>query len=491
MTSNIFMNTPIRYKIIITISWFISLVLFFISPADVSSGFMSFSLLNVAICTFVFFLYHKHIYKKITYVSLTFLFVISMIITHFQIAIAHVIGFEIDNDLFFNFIWADSKIGNLSIAVSSLGLISFYLGHVFTERKKQIKITEINHIYNYGYLLQLLTFLSIIFYFLFFITSGSYKYGNYAAGDQLTISNYFFNIFNICIKSALIIKMYLLNFETNKIHNLKDYILFIGIPLSCIVLWHIFFSIYIGDRGPVIIFGVLYFGLYLIRIFNKKYNLILLSAFFFMSILFSVLGASRSRVGNESFSSKINSSDYESRYSTNFSQDNMLGLSTLELALSARCLNHTIANVPSNYDYKYGLYQLKQVLAGVPFLVGFLNEYVINGKEEEASSADFVTFLIQGKNSNYGDATTPVADLYLDFGAIGVLFGFFIFGCFAKRSDLIILFGGHTSLLNWIFIMFYWTGAIYLGRASFLYYFQTAIQVYLFIVILNSLKRLK
>ena len=115
--------------------------------------------------------------------------------------------------------------------------------------------------------------------------------------------------------------------------------------------------------------------------------------------LFSILGASRSRFDRHHLF-QVSSSNYESRYSTNFSQTNLPGLSTLELALSVRCLNHAVSNVPSNYDYQYGLYQIKQVFASVPFFIGTLEaSNLINSKKEESSS-DFITFLIQVKILN-------------------------------------------------------------------------------------------
>ena len=45
----------------------------------------------------------------------------------------------------------------------------------------------------------------------------------------------------------------------------------------------------------------------------------------------------------------------------------MPGLSTLELALSVRCLNHSVANVPKNYDYKYGCISIKTSLGFCTF----------------------------------------------------------------------------------------------------------------------------
>ena len=484
-------HTPNKYKIIIALCWLISIYLFFNSPENLNKTYMSFSLLNLLISTLFFFFYLNHIFKKLIFTSLTFLFVTSMIITHFQVGTSHVFGYEIINEWFYNFVWGNYKTGNLALSIASLGLTSFYLGHVFKTKIKIRKIKDINYARKYEPLIEIVTFFTIVFYILFFITSGSYKYGNYYAGDQLEVSNYFLGFFRMLIKTALILKMYLLYPMINKISNIREYISFIGVPLSIIVLWHVLFSIFVGDRGPVIVFGILYFGLYFTRFIKKRYNLIILLFFFIISISFSILGDSRTRIGNESFLSKITNSDYESRYSTYFSQENMPGLSTLELALSIRSLNHSVANVPSNFDYKYGEYQLKQVLASVPFLVGFLDNYIIKGKKSEASSADFITFLIQGENPKYGDATTPVADLYLDFGPIGVLFGFFIFGRWVKRTAIIINFLEHTGLFNWIFIMIFWSGAIYLGRATFLYYFQTAIQIYFSILIMNSLLMLR
>jgi hypothetical protein len=482
------MKTKRFYKIVVLISWIFSLILFINAPSVINVRFMTLTLLNVIICSLFFFLYQKNTYKNFFYLSITSLFIISLFITHFQISIVHIYGFEIDNKAFNNFIWGDTSKANLSLSISSIALISFYFGHVFNEKRTISKSLNIELNNKYVRTINILTFLSIIFYFLFFITSGSYKYGNYSSGDELSISNYFLNFFRILIKAALILKLYTLNLEIKKISNIKEYISFIGLPLTIMVFWHILFSTFVGDRGPIIVFCILYFGLYLVRVLNPKKSIFLIIFALIIPVLFSILGASRSRVDKSSLSSRVSSSDYESRYSGNFSQNNMPGLSTLELALSVRCLNHAVSNVPSTYDYQYGLYQLKQVLAAVPFSVGILEgANLINSKKEESSSADFITFLIQGKNPSYGDATTPVADIYLDFGPLGVVICFIIFGYWIKKIDLIIFYGGYISLFSWIALMFFWSGAIYLGRATFLYYLQSIVQVYIFIVLFNSL----
>jgi oligosaccharide repeat unit polymerase len=480
------MKSPNLYKSLILLSWFVSLFLFLNSPLGINDGFILSILLNVIISSIFFLLYQKHIHKKFVFISISFLFLVSIYITHFQIGLIHILGFKIENIAFENFIWGDTSKGNLSIAISSLAVVSFFVGHIFNEKKIKRNIIGKYQIKKYEHLINFLTFSSILFYILFFINSGSYKLGNYASGDQEDIANYFLTLFRILIKAALILKMYSLSLIINNKLSIREYIAFIGKPLTAIVLWHILFSIYVGDRAPILVFSILYFGVFFLYNTSKRFKVILISSFIIIPILFSFLGSSRSRVGENSFISNTNSTSYESRYSGNFSQVESAnpGLSTLELALSVRCFNHALSNVPSKYDYKYGSYQFKQILASIPFLSGVVEAFK-DGNKEEASSADFITFLIQGRNSTYGDATTPIADLYLDFGVFGVVIGFFIFGRWAKKADLIIILRHPTSLINWIAIMFFWSGSIYLGRATFLYYLQTIVQIYIIVTFLN------
>ena len=189
------MNKFSSSKFLLLICWIISIILFFNCPENIDKIYMSYSLVNTLVATISFLFYQKKIFKKIIFISITFLFTMSMIIVHFQIGVAHVFGFQIENDSFNNFIWGDIKKGNLSIAISSLGLLSFYLGHFLASSFKTNNSYINTKFSSYKKLISLLTFFSIVFYFLFFVTSGSYMSGNYGAGDQLSISNYFSNSF--------------------------------------------------------------------------------------------------------------------------------------------------------------------------------------------------------------------------------------------------------------------------------------------------------
>ena len=475
---------PKLFKLIITICWVISLFLFFYSPNSLDVNFIKYIITNTAVGILFFGLFQKYFFGSVKIISISFLFILSYVIVHFQIPLAYVLGYNIQSGPFNSFIWGDESYATIAVACSSIALNSFILGFVFTKTKKEKKIPK----FNYNKVITLFTFLGIIFYFLFFITSGSYKYGNYNAGDNLPISKYLFPLFDIFTYSAIVLKSYMLNDKIKHNTSLSKYIMYYGLPLSGIVFWHILFSLFVGDRGPVIISILLYFGLYLVRVLNNKNKLVLISGFVIVSILFSVLGSARSRTSNDSFLNKVESSDYKNRYSNNFnSGQDMPGLSTLELALSVRCVNHVISNVPKNYDYKYGLYQLRQIIAVVPFLSGIDKKYISKYDNKFDGSANFVTYLIQGENSTSGDGTSPVADLYLDFGVYGVCIGFLLFGIFIKKAEGVLIFGSSSSLFFFIATMIFLSGCIYIGRGTFLFYFQRIIQMYIVINLFKSI----
>lgn len=475
---------PKLLKLIITICWVISIFLFVYSPNSIDVNFIKYIIINTAVGILFFGLYQKYLFGNVKIISISFLFVISFIIVHFQIPVLYVFGFGIQYELFSSWIWGDESYATTAVAVSSIALNSFNLGFVFAKTKKEIKRSE----FNYNKVITLFTYLGIIFYFLFFITSGSYKYGNYNAGDNLSVSKYLFPLFDIFTYSALVLKSYMLYDKIKYNTSLRKYIMYFGMPLTAIVFWHILFSLFVGDRGPVILSTFLYFGLYLVRVLNNKNKLILFSGFFVLTILFSVLGSARSRASKDSFLNRVESSDYKNRYSDNFNLGlSMLGLSTLELSLSIRCPNHVISNVPKNFDYQYGAYQLRQIIATVPFLTGINKKYISKYDDKFDGSANFVTYLIQGENATSGDGTSPVADLYLDFGVYGVCIGFLLFGIFIKKADDVLLFGKSSSLFFYIATMIFLSGCIYIARGTLLFYFQRVIQMYIVIILFKSI----
>jgi len=160
---------------------------------------------------------------------------------------------------------------------------------------------------------------------------------------------------------------------------------------------------------------------------------------------------------------------------------------TAELATSVRCLTHTIYNIPDFYSYQFGYFQLKQILAIIPKVSSLSTEAI--GKDEiYDSSAMFISYLIQGNNIKYGDGTNSISDLYLDFGVIGVVIGFFLFGIFIKTGENALMYGTRSMLL-FLSILVYFANSITIARSSILFQIQVIFQTYLIIVLNYHLQK--
>lgn len=446
---------------------------------DVS--FFKKNLYPVYIAYFIYFGMKKIKYGNISWLSIYFLFVLSYFIVHFQLPILESLGFSASG-YFKEFIWANEYSGNKATLIASLGIVSFFLGDSISikkmkrsQEKKKEKLSKRKKKSN------VLITITILTYVLFFITSGSYKSGYYAVGDQMFISDYFYSIFNMVLPAAIIERLYYMSSLDLKGINIKKYIEMVGIPLSLMVFWHILFSLYVGDRGPILMFAFYYFSLYLTRI--AKINLVkLLIGAVLIGMLMWVVGQARTKSSGAGFFQRMEyaaSSDH--KHASRLNMKSGPSAMTLELALSGRCLNHAVANVPSKYDFKNGYYQSKQILGGIPFTGRFLLRFFGENERKYDGSANFITYLIQGDDPKYGDGTSPTADLYLDFGIWGVGIGFFIFGMLFHRFDESLRFDESPNLLIWTLAIVYFGGAIYLGRTSILINIQKVIPIYVII----------
>ena len=452
-------------------------------PENKDLGFFCYLMIIVGIGFVIFISIKKRYDGIIHWISIYFLFILSYIIVHFQLVILELFGFSSDG-LFKTFIWNNFASANKATLLSTLGILAFFMGNSIkitfkfnTDKTRNVKLSNRKH-----HSLFLIPG-SYLFYFFFLITSGSYKSGNYAAGDQMAISNYFYFLFNTFLLAAIIDKLYFMSSLRLKGIRLMNYISLIGYPLSFLILWHILFSVYVGDRGPIITYSLLYFSLFIYRVIRINIFYLLIGATVLGSIMV-VLGQTRTRQNiNKSFVNRISENSSQNTFAQRFGLKSSPLTSTLELALSSRCINHSVANVPENYSFKKGFFQMRQILSAVPFASGTILKYYAGNEKKYDGSSNFISYLIQGENPKYGDGTTPVADLYLDFGGIGVILGLFLFGLICQYFDKVLIYSSSPNLLLWVCALIYFSGAFYLGRSSLLIYVQKIVPVFVVIVI--------
>lgn len=477
-------SSKIRFTL--TALLFVVVILYILAPTAISTSYFAILLVICFLSSLLFFTYFKRIYNEIHWLSITFLFVLSYCIVAFQVPILYVFGYEFKG-IYERFIWANTDVANSSLAISSIALLAFYVGYILFV--PTVKVQNYNAVslikYKKDDSIIFLIVMSYIFYFLFFSTSGSYQQGYYGVGDQIGYSNYFVSAFNAFLSATLILRLLYLSRIKEKDKNILTYIRYMGLPITIITFWHILFSIFVGDRGPFISYGLLYFSLYLIR--WKKVRFIQVVTFIIiLSTFLTIVRYARVRDGNISYMKRLeNSLGGDQKNSFYLDSETPLS-STSDLALSIRNLHHAVNEVPKNHGFMWGHFQVLNLLSGVPFLAGFYNQLIFDNAFEYKGSATFLTYLQYGRKAASGEGTIPSADLYLDFGVFGVFLGFFLFGFFVRRFDFFLIIKDPPSLFIWIAALVYFSGAIYLGRGALLFYFQKVIQIY-FVIMLNNL----
>ncbi|MNF80580.1 hypothetical protein D3C84_628270 [compost metagenome] len=117
---------------------------------------------------------------------------------------------------------------------------------------------------------------------------------------------------------------------------------------------------------------------------------------------------------------------------------------------------------------------------------GVVNNIVENGDDNYLSTAEFISYLIQGDNQTYGDGTSITADIYLDFGITGVFIVMFTFGLFIGFNESKFNVGS-VSYLNIGVVSFFvfYSKSLYLSRSSIFLELSIIFMVWLFLVLNN------
>ena len=472
------------YKSILIFNFIILSILFLFCPEEVNKFYIFSCLITVLFSLIVFYRVKIRQTNQFILFSITTFFLLSYIIVHFQIPIIELFGISIKSNIF-HFIWTDESIINKSVITSSLGILAFMIGSFILD----VNIKEQKNIivkYRTNKSILFLIVPTYIFYILFFITSGSYSSGAYYAGDQLGMSNYFFSAFNVFLSSILITRLYYISLINNQKINFIAYLKLFGMPVLIIVLWHITFSFYVGDRGPVLIYSTLLMSLYFTRFHRFKF-IYLIIFFLLVGPIMSLMSQARSRYIGQSYLDRMKNAQMvyseKTKILSKFESDNIIMPQTVELAYSIRCLNHAIYSISDINDYFFGYFQIRQIVSCIPGAGGiFLKIFGDNNKKYNGSSG-YITYLIQGDYPKYGDGTSVTADLYLDFGILGVIVGCMLFGAFLSRYEQYLYKNSINSMLIWIILLLYLSSALSLGRSTFLHIFQNVFIIYVVISI--------
>ena len=456
-------------KLIIMSCFLLALMYFFITPLTPDPQYRWAMFVLTMISTISYLYTRKIEFGNMHGLAIAPIFILGYLIVFYQMTLLDLLGYSVSK-IYYSFVWVSETVVNKSIGISTLGLLAFYLGALsFKKARLSQKSNEIKQKLSTKST-TLLLILAYTFYILFFLSAGSYSSGVYASQDASGTAVYFYKLFEASLIAAIILKLSFITSTNNKQLSFKKYISSFSKPLLILLGWHLLFSLYVGDRGPLITYTLLVFGLYFIR--WKKLNFIyFIVGIFIVSTFMTIIGEVRqagavSGIGVASKIEQVVSIIDEGNIVTKEFDVHVPGSQTIELALSVNTLNYALFNVPEKYDYRYGLFQLQYIYGIIPGLAGIMSKILYGADTQYYSSSKFITYLIQGNRPTYGNGTSVVADFYLDFGVIGVIIGLFLFGLFVRKNEPRLFFGYQYPTFLWIATLIFFSKALYLNRSS-------------------------
>ncbi|MDO5542827.1 MAG: O-antigen polymerase [Acinetobacter sp.] len=411
------------------------------------------------------------------YVTITFLFLLSFLIVHFQFYLDYIFALR---DKLNAYLYLDYNVVPKAITLAAIALLCYLIGVTY-QSVVALKGYQIKAKKNINFSL---IFLKILFVSLFilnlYVTPFEYYQGNY--GDYMnnnkisylqSISN---QLFQVSIWSYIICIIIGLAQKEVKFYNLYQYILKFGFLFLLIVTLYSFLTLSAGSRNPIIKICLLLFVGYVIlskKLINPIVYLVLIVIF---GYFIEFIGYFRNVDGSLDILSRLNEayllkSDYQ-----NAIDQKSLFLPSVELAGSVDAY-HAIVMDQEHNSKLYGLGILAPLISIVPGL-GYLIQSVFS--IELKGSAQYITEMM---GTSYGTGTTALADIYLNFGLWGVIFIFFVFGYYvAKLDEKSYRDFKNISLLNQVLFMVLISNAIYLGRASIFYVFSDVVLVYVIVI---------
>ena len=387
------------------------------------------------------------------YLLIYFIFSIGFIIVHFFDYWSYTLGFK-DAPVSLGF-YSSGIVCSASI-FSLICYLCFSIGYLLNNDSIQFKYRKA--VYNEKFL-EISCFISLILFYLvtdkrYFQTGGNYEIINGGGLSLVSSLSQFFVLSSIV--ACGISKIY--RFERVSI---LDYLKSFNIIYYLSVVFYSILVIMSGDRGPLIYIMFGYTSPYFI-INKRKFNLKLLVTSLVIGALFmTFLGILRNLEGEIS-EQKIMLTNSQLNEKLE-GEGSWLFMPTMALSNVVRSYN-VVYEYTNDYGTIKGLGYLDNVLGFIPGLRTHII-YPLLGVNDNNNvlSSYLATNLL---DSDHGMGTTPVGDTFLNFGYIGTVLVFLLFGYLVRKMDLI-LYSPTKSVFLYSLSFWFLVYSIYIGRATF------------------------
>ena len=399
------------------------------------------------------------------------IFVIGYICLNYQYLVDLVLGFKSREDFYLA-----HTVNDISI-LSTIGFSAFCLAYYCTKTSGK----SINNVPEYSISVLPLCILQVLFFLAWILTAdivGMMAGATYGVSSE-TATNSFEGFFYQATE-ALFVTVILNNYKNVPL-SLKEFIKTLPIYSWLIIALYLLIRVMSGDRGPFIYTSLLiFFSFILLSKVKFKFKKIVF-ALIVASLFINLVGIARRLDNSKSFGERIIDSyteffqSSESRFS-----DKTICPPTEELALSSRC-NQVAVNAIKyeQQPYHNGKFMFYNLIQRIPFVPSYLqNDLKI--PITELSSDYYLTYEYAGDYRMNQIGTTCIADSYLDWGIMGVVFIMFVIGWIYKKIDYKVCLYGVSTPIMLICVLLVSSHSIYVCRSTIVAQFKHLIPILVF-----------
>ncbi|WP_417431388.1 O-antigen polysaccharide polymerase Wzy [Halpernia sp.] len=468
----------------------VSLIVYLILYAFLQSERMNVALIskilifNLLIIVIFFLQYEPYSNLRKQYIRISTIFLLGYCVVFFQFNLDYVLGNVGES---FTRFWVNYNIVPKALIISSIGLVCFLLGYSIKKQfptRKKIEITPSKLSLN-GY-----NVLTALFLLIYLITINPlYIAGGYGVMEMGEPARFCAVLFELSFTAGIIQHILNLSSDNRKEISPFQFVKSLGLLRLSFLIVYTFTVLASGDRGPVIYLATGIVASYIVLTKWKISMYKFIGVFFLASVIVSSLTVLRNNINSnvpisvrlfEAFIGNNKSGGYVS-----LENINSISGSTLELSTSVRTLHIAVNEVPQNRPFFYGKFQMLKIVTIIPLGQQAI-KYFFHLKDTELTSEKYISELVGAKKGSEG--TSCIADLYLDFGLVGVILVMFLFGYYVRFIEVEALgknhFGKVISIIAFVIICQY---AIYIPRATILFNLRNIVWVWSIIKIVNIL----
>lgn len=363
----------------------------------------------------------KNIYIKKQYLRHSIIFLLGYCIVFYQYIVDYVFKF-IDIYDADNLVWYDTTVVCKALCMANIALNSFLLGYILMKSKSLKKDDETQYTYEFKST-KILYYICTILILLYIITiDKNYLFNGYGRNQQMGDIAFHIGIWIQGVLTAfVVIESYIVK---NKYKNMsfKCYVRTFYRPIVlCVIM--IILILMSGRRTEALRFilllliSFLYIQNYKIKIYKIFIPIIL------FSLLFYVISQIRLS-GNTSISETLKSI-------TNIKS---IFPPTQELAFNISSLHIALSEVPLHYPFLYGIPTLLGILIIIPGIQSLILQHIPIPIIFQ-SSVNLICFAALGEVRYYTLGTSILADIYINFGIIGIILLPLLWGILIRKIE--------------------------------------------------------